>query len=526
MEIFLFSLIPYLFLVLYKTKKSFHMLQQNYYDQSGRYLKWIRKNSKKVFFDVDIAFVLILLCLFFNSYVSMGLFFFLYLLLYKLYKMKVSIEQNKKPLVITARVKRMFITLTIIYGVMILGMTLLYSNEKLGIYYLILSVLLYLNYFVVWFVNMVNKPVEYMVFLRYKNMAMNKLKKMSVPVVGITGSYGKTSSKNIIDDILNVKMNTCASPKSFNTPYGLIRTINQNLDKFADIMIAEMGAFKIGEIQELCDLVHPKYGIITNIGEAHLESFGNRENIQKGKFELVESLPSDGIAILNKDDKYQVNYKLKNDCKIIWIGIDNESANICASNLKVSSTGVEFDCKIDGKNYKFKTKLLGKHNVYNVLAGIALGYELGLTIEELQRGVASVKPVEHRLELKRNGNLIYIDDAYNSNPVGANSALDVLNLMPGMKVIVTPGMIELGKNQKELNYEFGVHISKVCDYVILVGKQQTQDIYRGLIDSGYNNKKIYVINDVKEAFVKINTLATNETYILLENDLPDLFNEN
>ena len=146
----------------------------------------------------------------------------------------------------------------------------------------------------------------------FKRKAIRKLKEMTnLKVVGITGSYGKTSSKNILNDILNVKYNSFPTPKNFNTPVGLIITINNYLDKFNDIFIAEMGAFKRGEIKELCDLVHPTYGILTTIGTTHLDSFGSRENIQKGKFELIESLPPDGIGILNADDPYQVSYQSK-----------------------------------------------------------------------------------------------------------------------------------------------------------------------------------------------------------------------
>ena len=247
----------------------------------------------------------------------------------------------------------------------------------------------------------------------------------------------------------------------------------------------------------------------------------------KGKFELVESLPSDGLAILNKDDEYQVKYKIKNKCNVKWIGIDNKDVDLYATNIKLSGQGTTFDCvfKGDKNKYTFNTKLLGKHNVYNILAGILLGHELGLTVEELQRGVNSVKTIEHRLELKKYGNINIIDDAYNSNPVGSRMAVEVLGLMEGTKIIVTPGMIELGSEQYELNYKFGEYISKTCDYVILIGRNQTKPIYNGLLDNKFDDKKIFVLNDVREAFPLMNKLSNKNTYVLLENDLPDLFNE-
>jgi len=528
MSLFLISLIPYLIFSIYKTKKSFHMLQQNYYDLDLRYFKWILSNIRKITFENDLLFVLLVLTIFFNSAIVIGTFIVLYGIIFITYKHKKVID--KKPLVITPRIKRLSFTMFLIYFIVIIPFIVNFSYDNLVYFYVLIGLVTYLNYFVVMVANVINTPVEKCVYLYYKNKATKKLKIMNIPVVGITGSYGKTSSKNIINDILNIKLNSVATPKSFNTPYGIIKTINNNLDKFTDIFIAEMGAFKIGEIKQNCKIVKPKYGIITSIGEAHLESFGSRENIMKGKFELVESLPSDGIAVLNGDDEYQLKYKIKNDCSVLWIGIDNKDVDLYATNIKLSSKGTSFECafKGDETKYKFNTKLLGKHNVYNILSGILLGYKLGLSISELQRGVSGVNTIEHRLELKKLGNINIIDDAYNSNPVGSKTALEVLGLMDGVKIIVTPGMIELGKEQYNLNYKFGEYISEVVDYVILIGEKQTKPIYNALKDKNYDKKKIFVLNDVREAFPLMRKLSINEekaTYVLLENDLPDLFNE-
>ena len=525
MTLFLISLAPYLIFTTAKTKKSFHMLQQNFYDDGCRYFKWILANISRIAYESDILFVLIMCTLFFNIGITIGAFIILYGIIFISYRKKKVIA--KKPLIVTARIKRLAFTMFLLYFIMIIPFIVNFSYDNLVYCYLLLGLATYLNYFVIMTANVINKPVEKCVYFYYKIKAVKKLKAMNIPVVGITGSYGKTSSKNIINDILNVKLNSFATPKSFNTPYGLINSINNYLDKFNDIFLAEMGAFKIGEIKQNCKLVKPKYGIITTIGEAHLESFGSRDNIMKGKFELVESLPKDGLAILNGDDEYQLKYNIKNKCNVKWIGIDNKDVDLYATNIKLSGNGTTFDCvfKGDKNKYTFKTKLLGKHNVYNILAGILLGKELGLKIEELQRGVSSVKAIEHRLELKKYGNINIIDDAYNSNPVGSKMAVEVLGLMEGTKIIVTPGMIELGDKQYELNYKFGEYISKVCDYVILIGEKQTKPIYDGLIGNKYDKKKIFVLNDVRDAFPLMNKLSDKNTYVLLENDLPDLFNE-
>lgn len=527
MELFLLTLLPYLLFVAYKSKKSLHMLQQNYYDESNRYFLWILKNPKKVWLEVDFVFPLLAILLLVSKDISLVIFLGFYLVLTYIYMLKLRKEQVKKPLVVTARVKRLMVTIFLIYVAIIAPMAILYIDEMIVVNYLFLGFVGYLNYLVVLAANCINKPIEKLVYLSYKRQATKKLKAYNIPVIGITGSYGKTSSKNIVNDILSVKFNSFATPKNFNTTYGLINTVNNYLDKFSNLFIAELGAFKKGEIKKSCNFIKPTHGILTSIGQAHLESFGSQENIQKGKFELIESLPSDGFAILNGDDEYQVSYKLKNNCKVYWIGINNKDVDLCATDIKLSHQGTTFKVKFkdDEKEYEFKTRLLGNHNVYNLLAGILLGKLLGMSIVELQRGVSKVRTIEHRLELKKLGDLNIIDDAYNSNPVGSKAAVEVLGMMPGMKIIVTPGMIELGEEQYNLNKKFGTYIADNVDYVILVGKEQTKPIYDGLVSKKFNEEKIFVLNDVKDAFPLMRKLSDGETYVLLENDLPDLFNE-
>ena len=527
--LFLLSIVTYFIYYLVKNTKAIHMLQQNWYNDGNRYLVWIIKNPLKVFLTVDMFFVVFIVSMFIEIKYSMILFSIFYILCIIVFIRNKKHEQVKKPLAYTKRVKRIIMTSIIVLGIVIYVMTRFLDESNLYIMYLILGSITYLNYFVMLIVNIINKPIEKLVFLYYKNKAKNKLKSMSnsLSVIGITGSYGKTSSKNILNDILSTKYNTCPSPKNFNTPNGLMITINNYLDKFSNIFIAEMGAFKNGEIKELCDFVHPKYGILTRIGTAHMDSFGSQENIQKTKFELIESLPTDGCGILNGDDPLQVSYKLKNNCKILWIGIDNKDVDLYAENIKMNYQGMSFDAvfKGDKEKYHFETKLLGIPNVYNILAAVLLGSYLGIPKDQLKEGVKRVNKIEHRLELKKYLDINILDDAYNSNPIGSKMALDVLNLMPGKKIIVTPGMIELGEKEFELNFKFGEQIASVCDEVILVGENTTKPIYKGLLSKGYNEKKIHVINDVKIAFKLMQQLKEKDTYVLLENDLPDIFNE-
>ncbi|MDD6223461.1 MAG: UDP-N-acetylmuramoyl-tripeptide--D-alanyl-D-alanine ligase [bacterium] len=531
MNIYTISFLILLIFNIIKNQKSLHILQQNLYNENNRYLKWLKKNTKYIFLSLEIVSVILIAI---SCYIDNGITNFLIILALISYILEalrlISLKKNskiKKPLVITKRIKRLLVTMSAIYIIPIIFYLVDYQNGNIVL--LLFSVMTYLSYFIVWLAKVINTPIEKCVYFYFENRAKAKLKEMSkLKVIGITGSYGKTSSKNILNDILSIKYITKPTPKNLNTEYGLMITINNYLEKFDEIFIAEMGAYKKGEIKTLCDMVHPQYGILTTIGVAHLESFGSHENIVKTKFELIESLTKDGVAILNGDDPKQLSYHIKSDCKKIWIGIQNKEVDIYAEDIEYSHKGSKFKVVFtdNQKKYAFETKLLGSYNIYNILASIALGKELGMSISDLQVGVKKVKPIESRLELRNYGYMYQINDAYNSNPVGAKMALEVLDMMPGIKVVVTPGMTELGEKEQELNNIFGTQISKVADYVILVGEKRTKPIFKGIIESGYDKEKVYVVNNVYDAYTLLQQFREKQViYALFENDLPDIYNE-
>ena len=515
-----------------KFKRSLHMLQQNLYNENNRYIKWIIKNARNTFFNFSLFGVIISLSLIFihdNKMIPFVLFISIatyFISIVKEYD-RLKQNQNKKPLVYTPRIKRLMCTLFIINIIP----AILFIITKCNTFVAISMLLVSLAFFTTFIALVINMPIEKMVYKHFERKAKEKLKSMKdLKVIGITGSYGKTSSKNILNDILNIKYNCLATPKSINTFNGLMITINNKLSKFDDVFIAEMGAYVKGEINGLCKLVNPSYGIITSIGTAHLETFGSEENILNGKMELAEYLPASGAVVFNYDDEKQRNYKFKKQdhAKVLWVGLDNDKLDVSASNIKCSYKGTSFDVKFkgDNKTYKFETKLLGNHNVYNILQALALGRLFEIDIKDLIQAVKRVNIVEHRLEIKKFPTFYQIDDAYNSNPIGAKSALDVLNLMDGKKVVVTPGMVELGPKEEELNMEFGKQIAKVADEVILIGEKRTKPIYTGLVELKFREDHIHVLNDVRDAYTLINNLKDDkDLYALFENDLPDTYTE-
>jgi len=529
----IFLLFYYIYFI-YRSMESLHMLQQNLYNENNRYLKWVGKNLKRVFVIWDFLPVIFFATMFFvedKSVMDFTLVASSMIYIYCIYLeyRKNRESQNKIPLKVTNRIKRLFFTIFVLYVGPSIALVRITNNTTLAIILLVVSLMVAFIYYVIYFALVINTPIDKLEKYYYLNKAKNKLKKFNnLKVVGITGSYGKTSSKNVVNELLSSEFITRPSPLNYNTLNGLMITINNKLDKFDEIFIAEMGAYVCGEIEEICDLVKPEYGILTTIGEAHLETFKSKENIQKAKFELIENLNPNGLGILNCDDPYQVNYDLKNPVKIVWIGIENkEKADFYAENIKIDNQGMTFDCVFNEERITLKTRLLGKHNIYNILAGVALAVNLQVPYDEIVSSVASLIPVEHRLELKKSGVFYQLDDAYNSNPSGAKSALEVLSLMDGDKCVVTPGMVELGEKEEEENYNFGKNISEVADYVILIGKKRTQDIYKGLIDNNFDRDNIFILNNVVDAYKIVNSLTREERkmYALFENDLPDIYTE-
>ena len=323
----------FIFANYYKTKRFLHMLQQNLYNENNRYVKWVLKN-KEQFLDLELGIIGICILGLLNILkaefllkICLLMISLTFILLGLKWRKKIKLDQNKKKLVITARIKRLLVTIILLFTIPLVFLGL---NIEIAFNYwlivLILGTMTLLNAFLVLIAMFINYPIEKCVYLHYKRKAQKKLKEMNnLKIIGITGSYGKTSSKNILAAILNCKYNTLPTPKNLNTYNGLIMTVNNYMDKFTNIFIAEMGAYVKGEIKGLCKLVKPQYGILTTIGTAHLESFGSEQNIIDGKFELIESLPEDGFAISldnytivkgakNKANAYKfIDYILRDD---------------------------------------------------------------------------------------------------------------------------------------------------------------------------------------------------------------------
>ena len=500
----------FLFYFLRTNRKGLHILQLEHY-YKDRYIKWIENNIDIVFnFKKIILLLISSIVLIMNSDVGFVLTLITYILLF--------LTIPKKPFVVTKRVKRQLITYLVL--IVILGTLLNIFNDVLAVVFL--NVLAMVSYIFVYIVALITTPIERCINNNFCNKASQKLKEIpNMNVIGITGSFGKTSTKHIINTILSQKYNCLMTPASFNTTMGVVRTINEELKPIHNTFICEMGAKYIGDVKEICNIVNPNIAVITAVGPQHLDTFKTVENVAKTKFELVDSLDENGLAFVNWEDENI--RKVKKDKKFIKYGL-NKDSDYYAENIEITEKGSSFDVVMpNNRKINITTKLLGKLNVLNIVCGVAVADKLGLSEEQIKMGVKFIKPVEHRLELRPNPNgSIIIDDSYNSNERGAKMALEVLGSFKNRKrILITPGIVELGDKAYEINKNLGKEATKHSDFIILVGKKQAGPMFDGIKEAKYPEAQTMIAKNLDEAIKKMYELMDKDTVVLLENDLPD-----
>lgn len=535
---------------LYRMRHFLHMFQQVGY-KTKEFRQWLSENFYSRGFTTEhllFNILLLLLIYFFAEDITLtagtiivGTFTLFWFVGVDRYRE----EKEKKPLVFTSRMKRLGSTYLIMalllwYMLIDFGFSELQIRDFAGPFVntdpyfmgfglVLIDILIPLLLFLAAWIM---KPVESYIQNGFKKQARKKLRSMpDLKVIAITGSYGKTSTKFVIDAFLKERMPVCVTPGSYNTPMGICKVINNDLEAHHRVLILEMGARYSGNIKELCDIAKPDVAVITNVGVSHLETFGSQEAIAEEKSTLAKELKKGGTLILNSDDeRVKKMANLRNDVKILFAGRDGD---IRSEDVKTGPEGTTFTMQWMNENgeiqeqEKINISLLGNHNIQNILLGAATAREFGVRLKTISVAASKMEPVEHRLELKQRNGLTVIDDAFNSNPVGAKSAVDVLaSFKEGKKIIITPGMIELGDQEDAENEKLGRYIAEAgLDLVLLVGKEQTEAIKNG-IEKTANGKiiDVRVVDTLFEANEILNDFAGPGDVVLYENDLPDTYN--
>ncbi len=378
--------------------------------------------------------------------------------------------------------------------------------------------------FLLFVAYLINEPFERILRKTTIKRATERLEKTSALKIAITGSYGKTSVKEILKTILSQKFRVLATPESYNTPLGISLT-TKKLDQTHDVFIVEMGARRKGDIKELVDMVKPNVAILTGVNNQHLETFGTEENVKLTKFELIEGLKKDGKAFFSSDNVGAVELYEKCTAEKYLAGLNGKDNFVSARNVKLLENGQTFELVVGDKTYNMSTTLLGKHNISNICLAVSVALKLGMTIEEITLGVNRLSSVWHRLELVANNkDITIIDDSYNSNQDGFKAAMEVLDMYSGRKIVLTPGLVELGKMENVVNYSLGKLLSAHANIVIIIGKHNAEMLINGLKDGGMDTANIHFAKTLEKANEYLNSILKPKDVVLFENDLPDNYN--
>ena len=351
---------------------------------------------------------------------------------------------------------------------------------------------------------------------KYCQRASEKLKRIKPIVIGIVGSYGKTTTKNALKTVLSQKYTVVSTPESYNTTMGVARAITENLSENTQIFIAEMGARYPGDIAEICALFQPDFAVITALGNQHLQTFKSEENLIATKGEILDFLSKNSTVFINADSEKALQLYKRAKCPVITSGRTGE---IRYDFTEISTKGTSFTVFAKDKKYNLESTLISPYAPSVLTECMAVALKLGLSDEQIINGIKSVKAVAHRLELLYNGIDTIIDDSYNANECGAQSALKTLGKFSGTKIVITPGIVELGKDQATANYRLGKSCAENCDYAVFLGVNKSF-LYRGAIDGGMKSENIKLVKTLNDATAELKKIK-GARVILFENDLPE-----
>jgi UDP-N-acetylmuramoyl-tripeptide--D-alanyl-D-alanine ligase len=434
--------------------------------------------------------------------------------------------EGKKLLIMTERAKRILSLSFMIYCLFASGATLLFTwKQELFSSYLATLLLIQMTPLWLIFAKLLLQPGEKRRQKKLILEAKEIFAKVSPYVIGVTGSYGKTSMKCALGEILRITLGpTFYPPKSINTEMGITREIREKLEAGYRFAVFEMGAYGVGSIARLCRLTPPHAAIITSIGVAHLERFKTKEEILKAKSELAKAVPKEGILVCNGDDPGAREIAKRYPKKTTLLYGFDPSLDCYISSWNVTSDGMRFTLHWRGKTYEGSTPLFGKTGLSNIIGAFTMACALGSDPEYALAAISVLEPVDNRLQVKKEKEVTYLKDAYNSNPLGFRAALEVAGAFSApRKILMTPGMIELGPLQEKENEEAGYLAAQVCARALIVGSTNQKALMQGLQRGGMKIDDIIFCPTRDEAFKRLSEMQMSGDLILIENDLVDLY---
>ena len=346
-------------------------------------------------------------------------------------------------------------------------------------------------------------------------------------IIGISGSYGKTTMKNVLSSVLSAKFRTITTPESVNTPIGIAQWLLKTLKKETEVIIIEYGEHYQGDIAGLCHMFPPDIAVLTGINEAHLERLKTLDTSITTMFEIVEHAKTDAVILLNADDEHiRSSYKkfVKNKRVSFYSGMNDSLAVLTITKKVFIEEKLGWDCTFQ-KLEKMFIPLLGEYALGDVAASIVIGNLLGMNAVEFKKGIADIKPIPHRLEpIIGSGEVLVIDDSYNGNPDGVTEAIRVLSrFKKRRKIYITPGLVEIGPKAPIIHEHIGRELAGVVDRVILVKNSVTPSIEKGLLASGFDPSHIIWFNTALEAHEALSGIIQAHDVVLFQNDWGDQY---
>ncbi|MGN1372483.1 MAG: Mur ligase family protein [Candidatus Coproplasma sp.] len=503
--------------------KSLGVLQA--FGYSGRQLmRWAGKKGNLMQSRLSILFLCVALtsavtslCFTFTGRWAAVIGLVAYLVFFVAYFIADATHTFKSNAKLTPRFKRLYVTTFLTFAVLayLMATLLNFVQSLIGdslftqLKYSILSLLPLCVLPIICLANLITKIWEKPIGAHYIKKAKAKLEECKPLIIGVTGSYGKTSAKNILAAMLCQKYQVVTTPASYNTPQGIAKAVNGQTITQNCVFIAEMGARRKGDIAKLCTICPPDYSLITGICPQHLESFKSIENVVATKAEII---PATKHTCYIAADAFESFSGFGGDIKCCQ----------CVSDVVTGEGGTEFTLTLGGESERVKTVLLGEHSAYNIGLCASLAFELGVSLKEIALAISQLPYVEHRLQLIRSNGINIIDDGYNSNPVGAKAAVDTLKLFGGKKIVVTPGLVELGVLEQEANEQLGASLVGL-DCVILVGETLVKAVEKGYLGNGGDAEKLIQVADLASAQDRLKDILQKGDTALFLNDLPSQY---
>jgi UDP-N-acetylmuramoyl-tripeptide--D-alanyl-D-alanine ligase len=535
------TVVAFLLITFPISARYMQFFQQEEYD-NRRFLAWLKRTrsyDQRTFFLAFLSgFMLFGVQTIRDEYTSFSVYLFMYVA--GLFALAVSAwahvlkAESKKPLVYTTRVKRIIgVTLTLHLLLIVIFLSLLAPSLPLfpihghWLVSFIMVMIMLIPYTIV-LANLLLSPYEARIQQKFLHEARQKLTEVKPEIIGITGSYGKTSIKHILAHILDSHAPTLATPGSVNTQMGITRIIREKLKREHQYFIVEMGAYGIGSIQRLCDLTPPNAALVTAVGVAHYERFKSLETVTQAKSELPRAVPPHGFAVLNGDDSNCRAMAEQISCPAFLYGQNRDHHLDCALlSAETTDQGTSCVFELQGQQHSVIMPIYGTHQALNAAGAFLTAVKLGVPVINILAALQTVPQITHRLVVERGDDgITFIDDAYNSNPAGFQSALDVLSKLRGLrKILITPGMVELGERHDDEHRIIARRAAEVCDVILLVAPERIEAFCQGLLENHFPQDHIHRFASLHEARKWLNQNIRAQDVVLFENDLPDLYEE-